>query len=648
MASIIFTLALFFLQSVVADISHFLSHDFDHFLHPQPEQKQQQQQQFATYPVSSAPTQPSVPSLYELPPLLPPTQPGGIPAIGDVSPSTPAPAVPTISTHSPVAPVRPSTSTEFTLPEIVENRSAKSGGGRFNFIPLQNQYLAPAEDRPNYDIAKPRPPSFGAGYFYPRPTSNFIPTTSTTSTTEYPKPIVVVDPTDILPSIQAPGDNEPVALQPPTDQGYNYNVPAGPPFQLPTQPPPSTPAPIYLPPDDNSIEGSAVASNALRLRVHEMRCMQQSGGYFRAVLKVDSFIGATPTVDNDASDKRCELKLARSYVVTDIAEEDFEKCGVHECGKDLCLRLRFPTIRGMRTSTDGILTLHCKIQERVAVKTHALKMSVSNEVQARSLGTYAHGGTQLPFRTHVELFRRTPKGFTRQLDTDSAVLLGEELLLRAHVIAGDGWSYTKLTDVNVQRISPTGELLNNVALITSRGCINPSMQSVCSQPPSYDPPLGHRLSFKAVMFQGMRSGDELVLSMRITGCLEARDCHVDASNCSAITNLWRRKRNTNLSDESHSEYEKRASNGAEVSEISRIAFRVMMPKGVGEEIKEGVDITRERAANNEQIESTSQSLWQKAHSNMVVEMSAVKLISALGFVLLLTGLGIFAAVKLTK
>ncbi|XP_018796713.1 PREDICTED: uncharacterized protein LOC108973722 [Bactrocera latifrons] len=600
-------LALFFCVLVEADISHFFADNYGYYSQQQP----------------------AVPSLYPVPPALSPSQ------VGDAFPTS-APASPPQSTNSPVAPVRPSSTTELTLPEIVENRVAKSGG-RINFIPLQNQYLTPEEGRPNFEASK-RPPSFGVGYFYPRPTSIFIPTTTTTTTsttTMRPDPIVVIDPPDILPSAQAPAINDPVALQP-AAPGYDYNVPAGPPFQLPTHAPVSTPAPAYLPQDDGALD-AAVTPNTLRLSVHEMRCMQHNSGYFRAVLKVDSFIGAAPIVDNDSTDKRCELKLSRSYVVTDIAAEDFEKCGVHACGNDLCLRLRFPTIRGMRTSADGILTLHCKTQERVAVKTHALKVSVSNELQARSLGTYAHGGTQLPFRTHVELFRRTDNGFTRHLDTHSAVLLGEELLLRAHAIAGDGWNSTKLTDVHVQRISATGELLNNVALVTKQGCINPSMQSVCTQPPSYDPPLGHRLTFKAVMFQGMRSGDELVLSMRITGCLEERDCHVDASNCSPVTNLWRHKRHTVV-----------AANGNEVSEISRIAFRVMLPNDEAKELLDSPNDASQSSDVKLGSEHVSSSVREREHKGMLVEMNALKIISAVGFVLALTGLGIFAAVKLSK
>lgn len=183
-------------------------------------------------------------------------------------------------------------------------------------------------------------------------------------------------------------ENDELPLSP-SQAGYDYNVPT---FVVPGDTSfhrPSTPAPVYLPAStDQQQQQQTVVQNTdpsippLRLRVHEMRCLQQAqhGGYFRSVLKVDSFIGATPTVDNDSSDKRCELKLHKSYVVVDIAGEDFAKCGVQQCEEDLCLRLRFPAIRGMRTGGDNILTLHCKSQNRVAVKTHALKMGVANDV----------------------------------------------------------------------------------------------------------------------------------------------------------------------------------------------------------------------------------------------------------------------------
>lgn len=69
-----------------------------------------------------------------------------------------------------------------------------------------------------------------------------------------------------------------------------------------------------------------------------------------------------------------------------------------------------------------------------------LKSKISSFRQARSGGSYAHGGDQNALRTHVELLRKGSTGYTRHLENNGAVQLGEELLLRAHVLAGDGMS----------------------------------------------------------------------------------------------------------------------------------------------------------------------------------------------------------------
>lgn len=58
--------------------------------------------------------------------------------------------------------------------------------------------------------------------------------------------------------------------------------------------------------------------------------------------------------------------------------------------------------------------------------------------QSRSVGAYARGGVQQPLRTHVELLRKATNGFTKHFESNGAVQLGEELLLRAHILTGDG------------------------------------------------------------------------------------------------------------------------------------------------------------------------------------------------------------------
>ncbi|KAH8401750.1 hypothetical protein KR009_007667 [Drosophila setifemur] len=506
------------------------------------------------------------------------------------APPASAPPLANPATPAPVAPVQ--ATTEFSLPEIIENRSVKfQGSGHGNFIPLSQHYLPPAlEERPNYETPKPSEESYPA-YYYPQPPGGSIFTTSTPTTTT-PRPIVVQD----------PGEYEIEAIHSP---GYDYHAPV--PVPPPVTQKPSTPAPVYLPPSEGG-------QDQLRVRLKDMRCL--SGNYFRAVLKLDSFLGAAPTVDednDDLQDKRCELKLSRSFLLLDISGEDFERCGVRACGQDLCLRLRFPAIRGLRTSGDSILTLHCKSQERVAVKTHALKMGVANDVQSRSGGSYAHGGNQNPFRTHVELLRRGSNGYTRHLESNGAVQLGEDLLLRAHVLAGDGWNYTKLSDVQLQRIASGGEVLNTAQLVSSRGCLNPAMQSICTHAPILEPPLGQRLHFKAVMFPGMRSGEVLVISMRITGCLEHDDCQVTAQDCLPSVGK-RRRRNADQS------------NGTEVSELSHLTFRVVMP-GAEEGVPKERDVVVEEDSGVRQVSKS------------------LALFGSLGFVVLLMGVAIVALYK---
>lgn len=52
------------------------------------------------------------------------------------------------------------------------------------------------------------------------------------------------------------------------------------------------------------------------------------------------------------------------------------------------------------------------------------------------------------------------------------------------------------------------------------------MRSICPQDPIFEQPLGYRFGFKAFMFQGMNSGDEMVMNVKLNGCLYRRDCNI--------------------------------------------------------------------------------------------------------------------------
>lgn len=51
---------------------------------------------------------------------------------------------------------------------------------------------------------------------------------------------------------------------------------------------------------------------------------------------------------------------------------------------------------------------------------------------------FAHGGAKQHLRTQLGLYRQSGSGFTKNLDSGAFVQLGEELMLRAQVKAGDG------------------------------------------------------------------------------------------------------------------------------------------------------------------------------------------------------------------
>ena len=250
-------------------------------------------------------------------------------------------------------------------------------------------------------------------------------------------------------------------------------------------------------------------------------------------MTVKTLVDGIPIIDKDNTDiSGCNIRLTNSVLLVNIKSEDFHKCGVFSCGSgnDLCLRLRFPQIRGMRMLNDPILTLQCKVQRRVVSKTHALRLGVSNNnVQGRALsGAFAQGGSQLPFRTYLGIMRKDQNGggYTRNLEPGGTVTLGEELILRSQVKAGDGWNFTKLSDVLMQRISPSGGIVNSAILLKANGCVNPLMRFICPSAPTFESPLGHRLGFKAAMFEGMKSGDEMVLSAKVIGCMERQDCDI--------------------------------------------------------------------------------------------------------------------------
>lgn len=159
-------------------------------------------------------------------------------------------------------------------------------------------------------------------------------------------------------------------------------------------PPPATESDVYLPPPstettvlhddgyhyDRPAKWSEARSAPIRIEMNDLRCLlNRNGGYFKASLNLTNLANASPVIDIDLIDKRCRFRRTKTKFALDIQASDFRRCGVYVCSdKELCIRLRFATIAGMKSASDALLTLQCKLQEKIAVKTHAIRFGVAD------------------------------------------------------------------------------------------------------------------------------------------------------------------------------------------------------------------------------------------------------------------------------
>lgn len=294
---------------------------------------------------------------------------------------TSAPAYP----PPPQPPVSVETTTWFTLPEIIINKSSRGGGGGgyqsevasnhngVDSIVVHNQYLPPTPTTTSTTTTTRRP-LFQDELNYYLPPTNAPPSDRNPSNGRYyyPKPPIQFDEPFI----------EPIYSPPSTTQAPSN-----------AYLPPSPPLNAYLPPvastrsaanrTDNDFFGFANSLRSpLRLEMTEMKCLSNGEeGFFRTKITVQSFVNALPVFE-DSFGCNHRLEISRNQILIQVPASEFKTCGVTNCGQrneELCARIRFPQIRGMRTVNDAILALQCKPQERIVSRTHALKMGVSSE-----------------------------------------------------------------------------------------------------------------------------------------------------------------------------------------------------------------------------------------------------------------------------
>lgn len=258
--------------------------------------------------------------------------------------------------------------TERPLPEIIINKNVPIDAYDY----LDNKYIPPQPfaDEPKDLMTNPIIP--GNNYLPP----NVKPQADSPSTSDHYLPPNLEN--DILVN-DILNNSYYLPAVPPTIQSDDYEqIEHG--YSLAA---PRNPLEIKKP-TGRQIETSDGLNQPLRLELNELRCLTGiPQGYFKAVLTVQSFISATPVIELDdkvINDQKCKIRLTKNRLIIDIDQRTFEKCGILDCGQQqLCLKLRFPQIQGMTALSDSILTLQCKIQEKVVTKTHAVHLGVSKE-----------------------------------------------------------------------------------------------------------------------------------------------------------------------------------------------------------------------------------------------------------------------------
>lgn len=290
-------------------------------------------------------------------------------------PQPPPPPQPSQPSQPPLFQPTSSTSTmpPFFLPEIIINRQRQHEGYPSSvYLPPTNNPIPPLSD--DIPMDNYLPPSQDFPIFSDDGQS--FPTPATTPQSVYLPPTVTpphtISPSNYLPpsilSDEIPNTPE---LGPYPPLFHNVNDPE------------QHHQSLKLAPQTRVLKDMdffrSVKQSPLQLELSELRCLRNRGGYFKANINVQSLIENIPVVDVEIQDPRCQIQLLRNKFILNIAANDFSRCGVYACSdKELCIKLRFPQVFGMKTLGDALLTLQCKLQERVATKTHAFRFGVSN------------------------------------------------------------------------------------------------------------------------------------------------------------------------------------------------------------------------------------------------------------------------------
>ncbi|KAK2586798.1 hypothetical protein KPH14_011823 [Odynerus spinipes] len=273
------------------------------------------------------------------------------------------------------------------------------------------------------------------------------------------------------------------------------------------------------------------------IQIEEISCRDTDNDiFFRASIKFTGGITRKelPVIDN-AEIEACKVTTTKDEYTINLEKERFKRCGVTDCSMETerfyCLDLRFPQIPGLRLKDDSKITLRCKVQERTASQTKEIRAKTL-DTSARMVPRVVTGGFKNTLQTDVGLFRKTFNSenvFDTRIQSGGTVILGEEVLLRVLVRDGDGWRYSRINELTVHYIEKKQrkKIMNSLWILDANGCLNPDVREVCSREQYRISPLESYLIFRAFMFENMKEYEEMVLTVKVMGCLEGADCVLD-------------------------------------------------------------------------------------------------------------------------
>ncbi|XP_053636203.1 uncharacterized protein [Cherax quadricarinatus] len=348
-------------------------------------------------------------------------------------------------------------------------------------------------------------------------------------------------------SVGSPPSIRPPALPPAVPHGF-FGPPAVPGLDIkpPAPPvlPPSTPTPSLMgsfgpPAIPPPISSPSPPPGADQAQVTDIKCMKTgSTSSFMAVLSLPLGYNAIPVFE-DRPTIDPTINTACRMIPTQLTNDmfqlivsDLERCGVRECRQPngetwLCLQLRFPLVNGLKLPEDEIIQIRCRPQDKVAQDTHVLRVATAKN---GVLSTSLFEGGQQEFQCEIGLFRKLPGTdlFASIVTPEVELDLGEEVQLRSIVRAGDGWQYSRITTIIIQKVGAprARSILNAADLVFADGCRNPSYKVIARHHPKRDSrnPLINNFTFRMFMFQDMEVGDTLMITANVIGCVDAEDC----------------------------------------------------------------------------------------------------------------------------